>query len=660
MPPEMPSAATKGNPSVLIGIITGAVASVLVYTTARTHEHFAIWPKIFAAAIASCFDGEHPSIAHNLWRIARELGAFATMSATIWALGGPLVRRLDGEDRTFARIGLGAIALHFLMFALAAAQLWYRPLIIAIALAGTLSATYSLVRAPPDLRGTWSYLRERPLFALAIAFIIIAAIEGLGPETGADAGMYHVGAPNHWLLEHGFHLIRDHYASNLPLPQSMFYGFLLALGPSDSTRLFQPAMLLLAAFALHRTARAKVPIEVWALLAVPALNGYLAISGNDHFAIAFFALGLLFGLRKHIALAFLFLGFALTAKYTMAVQVLLAAAYVARFERPRLAHVALLFGPALLWAAKSAVLTGNPVYPWLPSVFGDAYQYAPGIARAIESNQTMLRSPLHFIAFPVVAALNGSLMHNGGVHWLLLAPIAFVIGLRHDRRETLIASAFLALGWISWALLYENARYSGPLFAATGLACSVAMRPARRWITAPVMALLVWSAIASWAYRLELTRPWTFVCGRFDEVRYVTEQHIPITVSPPHEMFAFLNASLDHETARVLLVGETRTAGLDVRHISGNEYDRPIFAPYVEGAGSVEEVIERMRRDSITHVAINRGMATYFEKHNYGVLRVSEPAGKLWNEMLAKCHVLAEKNIGEHDWSVVALPRAGD
>lgn len=651
----MPLGSEKRNPAVIA--VASVVLSVAAFSTfARGHAEMWRWPLVFSEAVASCFGGGAAFLGSNALRSARALFAIAALFLTSWSLGGVVGTRIPGVRSSFARLGVGMIVLHFVLFLLAAMQLWSRPLLVAIAAAGTVAGSISVWRAGDQFL---SGFRNGWAIGAASVFLAITAIENFGPEMGADAGLYHVGVPTFWLLEGGMAPIRDHFLSNLPLPQSMFYGFLIALGPSDATRLFPPAMMLFATLVLARGVFAKsAPIAVWGVLAVPALTGYLAISGSDHLAIAFFALGLSFGLAPRpqgsLALACAFFGFALTAKYTMAIQVGLAVFYVFWRARPldRRAlfwPAVLLVAPSLVWAAKALVFTGNPIFPFLGET------HAPATIRNIAANRSIVRSFADLLRFPLTTAFTPGYMHNAGPQWAVLAPIAFAFAWldKTRRKETLLITALLAAGWLQWALIYENARYSGPLFLATAIAAGSAI--SHKTAKAAVLGLLCATALATWAYRLQLLRPYTYVCGGFDPIGYATKQDLPMTVAPPHAMFAWLNANLDRRRDRVLLIGESRTAGLEVRHVSGTELDHPIHAPYVEGARSAEEVLARLRAAGVTHVAINRMMAAYFERHDYGVLRVSPEAARLWDEVIESSRAIAREQDARSDWVVVEL-----
>lgn len=653
----MPLGSEKRNPAVIAA--AAVVLGVAAFSTfARGHAELLRWPMVFAEAAATCWDGG-PFFFSNALRSARALFAIAALFLTAWSFGGLLRPKVPLDP--LARLGAGLIALHFALFFLGAAQLWWRPLLVGIAAVGSVAGALSVWRARAALRDG---LRNGWMLGAASVFLAITALENFGPETGADAGLYHVGVPTQWLLEGGFVPIRDHFLSNLPLPQSMFYGLLIALGPSDATRLLPPAMMFFALVVLARGPLAKsAPIAVWGVLAVPALTGYLAISGSDHLAIAFFALGLSYGLapRPSLALSAAFFGFALTAKYTMAIQVGLAAVFVVWRARPLdrralLWPAVLLVAPSLVWAGKALLLTGNPIFPFLGET------HAPATIRNIAANRSIVRSFGDLLRFPFTTAFSAGYMHNAGPQWLLLAPIGFAFAWLNEarRKETLLIAALLAAGWLQWALIYENARYSGPLFLATAIAAGSAIAAvedlrARKMATAVALAVCCTTALATWAYRLQLVRPYTYVCGGLDPVAYATKQELPMTIAPPHALFAWLNANLDRDRDRVLLLGESRTAGIAVRHVSGTELDHPIHAPYAEGARSAEEVLARLRADGITHVAINHRMAEYFERHDYGVLRVSAEAARWWDEAIESSRVLARERDARSDWVVVEL-----
>jgi hypothetical protein len=673
--------------AVSLGFVAWCVHWAAEY--AERYSAYRELPRALAAAIASCLEPPHAFLLSNAWRSLASASAFLLLAVVIYALGDVAIRlfseELDPLEARLARIGAGAFVFHALMFVLGAAQLWYAELFFALALA---SAIHLMLRRPAAKRGQPE--KKSAYYYFCLMVIALAALEGFAPETSADAGIYHVGVPNKWRLAHGFFFIRDHFPSNLPLPQSMFYGFLAGIGPSDSTRLFQPAMALVAAIALHRfvslhTERRHFPLELGLLLAVPALAGYLGTSGNDQLTIAFFALGLLFGSRAlekntstQLAWSFAFFGLGMAAKYTALPHGLLAAAFfsVAWSLRGRslraLALPALLFAlPSLLWAAKLWSMTGNPVYPMFTDLFGAGAQHVPGIARAVSSNESRVETLRAFLLHLRDATLGSGLMHNPGPLWLMFGPPALIaalaIALARRRRETGLAIIFILAGWSAWALLYENARYSGPLFVATAAGISItadrvlaSAGRARPLLVFTLGAFTAWSMLSAYGYRLELMRPWTYLCGRYDEVGYATEQNLPITLAPPHEIFRFLNRELDPDRAKVLLIGETRTAGLDIPHLSGNEYDRPIFERYVQGAATPAEVRRRLAADGITHIAVNAAIAAYLERHDYHVLTVGEDEARVWGEFFrGSTRLLAERDDADHKWVIVELAEPG-
>ncbi len=659
---------------------------------AEAYPLFTTWPSHLETSALDCLQGSHAHLLENLRAMAHALATFAAMVGVVIVLGvsieRPLALSLAGAERWLMRIGLGAAALHTIMFASGVAGLWYPKVILGAAIGTLLAGVWLWGKAGrplPRLAEAGAYLYRRPWTLIALGLIVLAAIEGLAPETGGDAGLYHVGVPSTWLADHQITFLRDRYVANLPLPQSMFYAFLIAIGPADAAGLFQPAMLLVAALALSRTVeryvdRPRFPLEIWALLATPALNGYLAISGNDQLTIAFFALGLLFGLRavespspdvRGFAIALFFVGFGMSAKYTAIPHGLLLVAFLSIQwvrrrgpERAVAAGLLLFAAPFSLWAVKAWLYTHNPVYPALAGVFGHEHADPDGIAMAFASNVPRIHGLFEHLTFLYQTTMKApALMHNAGPHWLILIPVALVVGVRRDRRTSLLAASALACGWLVWSLLYMSARYSAPLFAMTGVAISVVLNAAAadRPRLGPLGLMLLaagmlWTTAMAWAYRHDVVRPYTYLCGAYDAVGYTFEQDLQMTAFPERPMLAFLDRTLDRRHDRVLLVGEDRTGDLRIPHIAGTRYDRPIFEAYLAGAATAAEVRENLRRDGVTHLAVNVGLGSLFVKSGYPILAVAPEERALWSEVCTRwIDVIERRRHGEEDWLVGRL-----
>lgn len=657
-------------------------------------------PSAIGAAARDCAEG-CAHLPENSLHILGCVLAFSLFAADVWALGAFAQRRwfkdLAAEDRAFVQLGLGAVLLEFVLFALGIAGLWHPWILRSLAVA---LAAWGLVpelrkQGLAGLRIDWRP-RARPWsYHLALAFILLALVEALVPETGADAGMYHVGVPNAWRLDHRIHFLPDHYASNLPLPQSMFYGLLLSLGPSDSTKLLQPVACLLAAATLFRLVERRVgphhfPLEVWTLLAVPALNGYLAISGNDQLTIFAGAVAALLAFEAGFAPtspdlasttscvlgAALLLGFAASGKYTawppaLLLGLILAFGALSRgVGRGSLAAAAALFLlPILMWSVKAAVWTGDPVFPAGAEWFGSAVSDPAGIARAIDTNVPKQVDLVAVLQMPWRVAFEASApMHASGPHFVAILPLTLVVTLLQRRRaRALAALALVTLLWVVWALLYTNARYSGLIFLVSGLAASILLHPltagpgrlALAW-RATLLVVLGAATLAGWAYRVDLVRPYTYLCGAKDRLGYVLDQDLPMTVAPPDGLYDFLNRSLDPEKHRVLIVGESRTAGIKIPFVSGCEYDRPVFERFFRERRDLVDAEAALSAAGVTHVAISLAAGRMFEGYSFRILTAEPASQQLWLDFLEhRTTVVAQHQEGEEDWVVLSVV-AGD
>ena len=169
-------------------------------------------------------------------------GALFTV-ATATALGTLLLGKACGDWPV--RFVLGAAALSFLVFLLAAGGLVY-PAAFAV-----LGATAILACRPWDRWRDRGMARHLPrasainilLFVIFIAYFYIYFLRALAPEVSPDGSTYHLSLTARYLREHGFHPIRTLYAS-LSQGMEMLLLFAFAFGKHSAAALVHLAFLV--------------------------------------------------------------------------------------------------------------------------------------------------------------------------------------------------------------------------------------------------------------------------------------------------------------------------------------------------------------------------------------------------------------------------------
>lgn len=153
----------------------------------------------------------------------------------------------------------------------------------------------------------------------------------------------------------------------------------------------------------------------------------------------------------------------------------------------------LYFGcPAVLllspWLIKSAVMTGNPVYPFLFNIFGGPEwnaQLSADLTRAHINMMGMGREPIDYLLLPFRVIWYGQwdFAHFWGIIrriWIVLVPLAIIVGIR--RRIIRWALFVSLLYFISWALGSQQMRYLIPVLALLSFSAAASLAAAVSWI----------------------------------------------------------------------------------------------------------------------------------------------------------------------------------
>lgn len=410
------------------------------------------------------------------------LGHFLLLSAIIICfyltgalVGGGFARSFEeGPAPLLSRGGLGAACWISLLWALASVGLLRsRVILVAFALllllgtigwwqrrgrAGlaTLGDTESPVEAPAQ-PGSW-------LLGISLAALLAALfVQTLWPQISWDADTYHLTVPRLYLEHGGFRRIPFNVYSNWPLNIELLFALAMVLGDYVLAKLIHFAFGVATLLLIYQTGRAvSSPWAGWAAatlwLANPVVLSEFRVAYVDLALAFFFLLAFVF---VHAALeesdrrgdlliaAGVFSGVAAGIKPTGIVAALcLCGLFVAVALRRREAGRAIVAGtgrillPACLlllpWLAKSGVLTGNPVYPFLFSTFGGP-EWSLELSEQLRAWQRgigMGREWTDYLLLPVRVILFGQRGYesfDGRILplWLLLIPLGVWAGRRH-------------------------------------------------------------------------------------------------------------------------------------------------------------------------------------------------------------------------------------
>lgn len=458
---------------------------------------------------------------------ASQLLFLALLLFCFWAAGGVLLRipllaaRFDGEDRLrtrateiLTRFAFGWILTTGALFVLASAGLYLAPAIVFSLLA---LAAVGLAVAPkrqrpaqegsqpsPDTAvGRWSVIvMVVPLAIWVVAFVL----EALEPTISWDADVYHLTIPKLYLQAGGFYRIPFNVYSNWPLSLELLYGVGLLSSPQLAKLLHLSLGLGAAVTAgllatepdqssnsgVSRGTSAAFASVLAALLFVanPVVSYQIATAYVDCGYAFFFALAALWLVHKHDTttgpstssqvIAGVLTGMVAAIKlngfFAALTLGVVAALTLARRPATRLRCLAILgtvsFALLLPWLIKTAVLTGNPVYPLLYEQFGGP-EWSVELARKHSQwmqSVGMGRDPIDYLLLPIRVILEGG---EGYAHfdgrvqawWIVLLPLTIAGALLSTFRDRLTSLYLMiaALYFLLWAATSQQTRFLIPI-----------------------------------------------------------------------------------------------------------------------------------------------------------------------------------------------------
>ncbi len=556
------------------------------------------------------------------------------------AVPGLLLAPRDGTAlRRFcyaAALGTGAVSL--LMFALGALQLWsegaLRLIALLLAAAGLAYPALAGLKPPrlPSL-GAAEWLAA-VLLALLFALTLVPAA---APVTDWDGLSYHLAVPRLWLQHGGFYWIPFIHHSNFPFAAEMLFAPAVAAGVPQAAKVVHWFFYLLTAAGAGLLASAMFGRRcgVWGALAFALMPVALWEAGVAYIDLATAAYTVLSCLalveamsrdgreRKRLLLLFGTLaGLAAGTKTFSLVWIALGFVWLAVWlvrQSRSVRESALFLIPSLAvcapWYLKSLILTGNPVYPFLFSVFGgkgwdeagaEMYRHAFTGFGAGRSAADFLCLPWNLLAQghrfidgdflfgspgPVLAALLPAAV------WLLRGPAAA------------LAVAVLAHTLV-WFGLSQQTRYLLPVLTLASVVVCAAAAGDGIAARAGRAALLAAGAVSAWLAAVLAAPVLPVLTGETSPDSYI-QRHVN-----SHWVVDYLP-----EDARVLLYGETRGFYLKQEYLWA-DVGLSTVIPYASFR-TPEDMLRWMRENGWTVALINRRFAA-----------AESPAIRLWDRAI--------------------------
>lgn len=511
---------------------------------------------------------------HAALFVLTHFAALLGIGAVSYAIGRKLTagcayRSASERVAVCASLGLGAMA--YLIFALCLVHGLY-PAVVVSLLAAAL--VWGAAELAAEARGIVALLRERwehrqvlPVAAGVLIAFLPPAFRALYPPVFGDDIYYHLAVAKLYAQHHGFVFAPHVHFSLFPQLVEMLFALMLTLFDDVAAQSVVLLSLVLVAVSLYALGARLFSrgVACWAvviLLANPMVIFLGAVAYVD-MGLTLFATVALYACwnwlddrgPEWLTLTAIFVGFASGTKYSgLFFLALIGAAVVAAAVRRRRYAAAVKFfavaaAAAAPWYARAVYYAGNPVFPFLPGVFGYGFWTVEDFKREmydIHVQSGFGRRLWSFISLPWHLAFRQRSFHTeatGGRGFFLFMPALLALAVV-DRR-ILALSAVVGVYLVFWFFGSQETRYLVPVFPlislglAAGLARLLRAAPVRRLGPDALVAAVVFAAVAypGWSFGIR-------------EARYLGP--LPVTLQerdrfltqwlPTYPAYQFLNA----------------------------------------------------------------------------------------------------------------------
>ncbi len=529
----------------------------------------------------------------------------------------------------------------------------------------------------------WLYTVLTGLLALGTALL---------PPTGWDALVYHLQGPRLYVEAHRLVAVPENFYLNWPAQVDMLFTWGLLLKGDTLAQLFHWLFWPLTAVLLYLLARRTVDTQVgsWAVAlwaSVPFARELAGVAYADLGLTAFVLAAFYTFLRWDessqdgwLALSALFLGLAMATKYTavtwLGLLVLLAVYHVWRHgRRPvgfggrRIVGLGLIAAlPVVPWLAKSWLVTGNPVYPFLWGGLGwnptrQAWLTWPGYGYS--------RNPLDYLALPWLMAVLGRSgtaafdATTGPLLLCLVPPVFWVRGRPRPVNYGLVLVggqlAYFAVTIYHYVYLVET-RLLLPVFPLLCLAGAYAFHRLRAWdrqalrlsrVVGGVVALVLIATLATEAYAVLSGRPLAPLFGLESRADYLARR-----LGAHFAAMNWLNERLPADS-RILFLWEPR--GYYCRRPAQPDATLDALAQLRVSYPDAESALVALRADGFTHLLLYRAGLEFLRGPTptpptlESLIAPSAPGRSLYpltaddmgflHDLLTRCHLV--QNLGD-------------
>ncbi len=350
---------------------------------------------------------------------------------------------------------------------------------------------------------------ESVCLAAVVVANILTLFSALAPVTSWDAGVAHLAVPSDYARAGRIGFLEGNTYSAYPHLMHSLFAYVFSESGETPTTLVSWLFGLLACLSVYCLGRRVDGRETGLVSAAIFATSPIFFSGAGTVSIdvafaglAAAALACVVAWHDErrtgwILLAGFLVGSSCGVRHTgYVVAALIAVGLVLMPGRGRFRAVAIFSGTAIAaagpWLLRSAIVVGNPVYPFLPGIFGGGRFPDVQVPAFLSHESIQGAGLLDFLAFPMNIIMRPELYDgwsaSPGALVLLLGPPGLIIGGARARW----LGAFGIAGGVCFFFFQRIARYILPFFTPMMVVAAMASVRLER-LRRPITALLVFS-----------------------------------------------------------------------------------------------------------------------------------------------------------------------
>jgi hypothetical protein len=386
---------------------------------------------------------------------------------------------------TSAALGIGMFGA--ISFVAALAHL-ARPMTYTLLIIGGLVVVASSRKTIELLRSSSAVHRSSLGMAIIAVVIVLILPFVVAPDVSTDALEYHLLVPKLYVVQNGISYLPHFVESNYPSLAEYDFMALLSVSDDRTAKAFHFLCGILVLLAIGRLAPSSSTIAAALFFSMPLAAITSGWAWNDMLFTLFVVLSVACIVEERFLLAGVFFGFATWTKYTFVLAAFgIAAMLIGRSRREIVRFAIPVLGIAAIWMTKNAILTGNPVYPFLNPVFHSPF-WSEAANRYFRGTLTRYEIPewhwWTWLAFPALLTVKPRVIDvHPGVLPLILLPLAFIRPFNRLHR-------YVAGVVVGWLLIRTEARSLLTVFAVLSAIYAARIEVMRgwRWIVAAGVA----------------------------------------------------------------------------------------------------------------------------------------------------------------------------